>query len=295
MAFKDLKFNHLGDSPNVFMHELSPQQAQYILDNFNNDNRKVAPSQINNISSSVKKSGWLFDGQSISFNTNGDLTEGQHRLVYIAKCNEDEKFTISVATGVEPDSFSKCALAKSRRAHDEIYRKDNTALAEETAILGDLLKRRKGDNLTIYNAIDNWGFWKNDIKTSKTITSSFFSNCDSFSSQTKTFGAWATFCIRYGREELASIFLDLLENEYMGDSTTKLSKDFKDYWEQVSPYVGSQEGRLTVIFQMLCVITDRLDKKPDGRIDANFDPSKLNHSRMKKGGFYQEIFDLTTR
>jgi|AJXC01.1.fsa_nt_gi hypothetical protein len=51
MAFKDLKFNHLGDSPNVFMHELSPQQAQYILDNFNNDNRKVAPSQINNISS----------------------------------------------------------------------------------------------------------------------------------------------------------------------------------------------------------------------------------------------------
>jgi len=158
-----------------------------------------------------------------------------------------------------------------------------------------LLKRRKGDNLTIYNAIDNWGFWKMILKRVKRLHLLFSQIVIRFLSQTKTFGAWATFCIRYGREELASIFLDLLENEYMGDSTTKLSKDFKDYWEQVSPYVGSQEGRLTVIFQMLCVITDRLDKKPDGRIDANFDPSKLNHSRMKKGGFYQEIFDLTTR
>lgn len=282
-------FNHISMTPQVFLYELSPEQAEYILNNFNNDNRKIAPSQTNNISSSVENSGWLFDGQSIAFNTNGDLTEGQHRLTHIAKCPEDKKFTISVATGVEPDSFSKCALPKARRALDEIYRKDNTVVFEESAILGDLLKRRRGGALTIHNAIEQWGLWKNDIKMSREITSSCFSNCDSFSSQAKTFGAWATLCIRYGHGELASIFLDLLENEYMGDSSTKLSKDFKDYWEQVSPYIGSQEGRLTVIFQMLCVITDRLNKNSDGRVDANFDASKLNHSTMKKCGFYQEM------
>ena len=41
----------------------------------------------------------------------------------------------------QPDSFSNAAIAKPRRAHDEIYRKDNTALPSQTAILGDVLKR----------------------------------------------------------------------------------------------------------------------------------------------------------
>ena len=64
----------------------------------------------------------------------------------------------TVTLGAQPDSFSNAAIAKPRRAHDEIYRKDNTALPSQTAILGDVLKRRGNKPaLNINNAVKQLG------------------------------------------------------------------------------------------------------------------------------------------
>ena len=75
-----LGFNPVSDEISVFEIEVTPQIAQYILIHHNRDNRKVTNSQVNKIAKSVRSDGWLRDGQPLTFNVEGNITEGQHRL-----------------------------------------------------------------------------------------------------------------------------------------------------------------------------------------------------------------------
>lgn len=255
--------------------KLTPEMAKYILEHHNKDNRKICPSQVNKIAQSVATFGWLFTGDAVIFNTNGDINESQHRLTFIASQDTGE-YETSVTLGAQPDSFSNAAIAKPRRPHDEIYRKDNTAEASQTAILGDLLVRRGGKpKLTINNAVKQWFDWKDDIKKAEKICNSFFTDTKDFSTQTKTVGAWATLCVNVKLGDEAEAFLDLLKAELLGDSSCRLTADFVEYWKEHTCY-ESNEGKLKVLYMMLCVAMDRILKKPDGSIAFNITPSKLD-------------------
>ena len=255
--------------------KLTPEMAKYILEHHNKDNRKICPSQVNKIAQSVDTFGWLFTGDAVIFNTNGDINESQHRLTFIASQDTGE-YETSVTLGAQPDSFSNAAIAKPRRPHDEIYRKDNTAEASQTAILGDLLVRRGGKpKLTINNAVKQWFDWKDDIKKAEKICNSFFTDTKDFSTQTKTVGAWATLCVNAKLGDEAEAFLDLLKAELLGDSYCRLTADFVEYWKEHTCY-ESNEGKLKVLYMMLCVAMDRILKKPDGSIAFNITPSKLD-------------------
>ena len=50
-----LGFNPVSKSAKTFITELSPDQAQHILDFFNNDNRKLSKAQVNAIAKSINK------------------------------------------------------------------------------------------------------------------------------------------------------------------------------------------------------------------------------------------------
>ena len=256
---------------------ITPKMAQYILDHHNNDNRKLCPSQVVKIGQSVKTFGWLFDGNGIVFNTNGNINESQHRLTFIANDpNPESEYETVVTLGAQPDSFSNAAIAKPRRAHDEIYRKDNTALPSQTAILGDLLKRRGNKPaLNINNAVKQWFDWKDDIKKAENICNSFLSETEDFSTQKKTIGAWATLCVNAKLGDEAEAFLDLLKAELLGDSNCRLTADFVEYWKEHT-WNESNEGKLKVLYMMLCVAMDRILKKSDGSIAFNITPSKLD-------------------
>jgi len=249
--------------------------AKYILAHHNKDNRKICPSQVNKIAQSVATFGWLFTGDAVIFNTNGDINESQHRLTFIASQDAGE-YETSVTLGAQPDSFSNAAIAKPRRAHDEIYRKDNTAQASQTAILGDLLIRKGGKpKLTINNAVKQWFDWKDDIKKAEKICNSFLTDTEDFSTQKKTIGAFITLCVNAKLGDEAEAFLDLLKAELLGDSTCRLTSDFVDYWKEHT-WNESNEGKLKVLYMLLCISMDRLQKKSDGSIALNVTPSKLN-------------------
>ena len=119
---KVLGFNPYSKEADSFIIEITPEQAQYILDYHNEDNRKLVKSQVNNIVKSINNDGWLFDGQPLTFNIEGNITEFQHRLHAIVETGVTAK--ISVTLGVETGCFTKCAAAKPRKAEDEIQRKD---------------------------------------------------------------------------------------------------------------------------------------------------------------------------
>ena len=255
--------------------KLTPAMARYILEHHNKDNRKICPSQVNKIAQSVATFGWLFTGDAVIFNTNGDINESQHRLTFIASQDSGE-YETSITLGAQPDSFSNAAIAKPRRPHDEIYRKDNTSEASQTAILGDLLIRKGGKpKLSINNAVKQWFDWKDDIKKAEKICNSFLTDTEDFSTQKKTIGAFVTLCVNAKLGDEAEAFLDLLKAELLGESTCRLTSDFVEYWKEHT-WNESNEGKLKVLYMLLCVSMDRLQKRSDGSIALNVTPSKLN-------------------
>ncbi len=289
VPFDVLGFDPFSQEPSSFLMEITPDMAAYILEHHNNDNRKLIKSQVNKIVSSIIKDDWIFDGQPITFNVEGNLTEGQHRLHAIvitgvtAKCN--------IALGVVTGAFTKCTPAKPRKAEDEIQRKDKTATASETSTLRQVLIRRRGDKLTIQNAIEKWVFWKPFVRTGRKSIDTFFDEVEKFNAWERTFGAWATLMATLKKEEVVSNFLSLLESEIKDDtSPCCLTREFIQFFEKESVYM-SNAGRTELVYQLLCVASDRMMKEPSGNIQLNVSMDKMNHDMLSKRGTYRKFLD----
>ena len=272
-----LPFNPLSKTRDAKVTAMTPAMARIILTHHNGDNRQLFPSQVNKIAQSVKTHGWLFDGNPIAFNYQGNLTEGQHRLKFIAT-QDDGEYDVVVVVGVEPDTFSNAALGKARRPHDEIYRKDKTAKASQTAALGDIMKRRKGERFTINTAVRNWEDWKDDIIKGENICNTFLSETSDYSSQTKTIVGWASLCVnaKYGAE--AEDFLDILNDQVNERGDTRLTKDFYETFKDLSWKMGN-EPKLTLMYNMLCTAMDRFLERPDGAIALRFNINNPTNSK----------------
>ena len=283
-----LPFNPVTTEKKAFVIKMTPPMARYILKFHNGDNRQLKKSQVTKIDQSVEALDWLFDGQPCSFNIEGNITEKQHGLTHIANNPDDTaEYDVVIVLGVVLDAFSKAAGAKPRRAHDEIWRKDNSVLSSQTAILGDLCERMGNrPKLSINNAVEIWFKWKKYIQQSENICNEFLTQTQDFSGQTKTIGAWATLCIKAKCGEEVKIFLDLLKDEMLGKSSTRLTSDFIQYWEENTPYENN-EGKLKVMYRMLCVAMDRIIEKSSGEIGFNMTPSKLHSKNL--GGVYQKF------
>ena len=167
-----LGFDPKSTKEEIFEVEMTPDMAEYILRNHNGANRKFVKAQQNAIQKSVNKFGWLFDGGVCAFTTDGHLSEYQHRLQEIA--DRGETVTVWVGTGVKPDTFIQTAPPKNRTKWDAVYKTDNSATTDEVTTLEQLLKRRKGDTLSMTNAPDMFREWKNYIRLGMSITSKFF-------------------------------------------------------------------------------------------------------------------------
>ena len=272
-----LPFNPLSKTRDAKVTAMTPAMARIILTHHNGYNRQLFPSQVNKIAQSVKTHGWLFDGNPIAFNYQGNLTEGQHRLKFIAT-QDDGEYDVVVVVGVEPDTFSNAALGKARRPHDEIYRKDKTAKASQTAALGDIMKRRKGERFTINTAVRNWEDWKDDIIKGENICNTFLSETSDYSSQTKTIVGWASLCVnaKYGKE--AEDFLDILNDQVNERGDTRLTKDFYQTFKDLSWKMGN-EPKLTLMYNMLCTAMDRFLERPDGAIALRFNINNPTNSK----------------
>ena len=238
VPFDVLGFDPFSQEPTSFIMEITPDMAAYILKYHNNDNRKLIKSQVNKIVASIRKDGWIFDGQPITFNVEGNLTEGQHRLHAIVITGVTAKCSISC--GIVTGAFTKCTPSKPRKAEDEIQRKDKTATSSEASTLRQVLIRRKGEKLTIQNAIEKWVFWKQFVRTGTKSIDTFFDQIDKFNAWKRTFGAWATLMATLKKEKVATDFLSLLESEIKDDtSPCCLTREFVQFFEKESVYMLS--------------------------------------------------------
>ena len=286
---KVLGFNPYSKEADAFLIEITPEQAQYILDYHNGDNRKLVKSQVNNIVKSINKDGWLFDGQPLTFNIEGNITEFQHRLHAIVQTGVTAK--ISVTLGVETGCFTKCAPAKPRKAEDEIQRKDKTATQSEASTLRQVLIRRKGAKLTIQNAIDKWELWKTYVRDGRKLVDTFFAETDEYNPWERTFAAWGALMKSIGQEKIVTDFLDLLESEIKDDtSPCCLTREFDDFWCKHQVRM-SNTGRTELVWQLLCVASDRMIKDPTGNTQLNLKIDKCNHEYLSKKGVYRKFLE----
>ena len=148
--------------------------------------------------------------------------------------------------------------------------------------------KRRGNkpSLNINNAVKQWFDWKDDIKKAEKICNTFLTEPEDFSTQTKTIGAWASLCVNAKLGDEAFSLLDLLRAELLGESTCRLTSDFVLYWKEHT-WNESNEGKLKVLYMMLCVSMDRILKKPDGAVALNLTPSKLNPKTLT--GVYRKF------
>jgi hypothetical protein len=289
-----LGFNPKTNEPKIGWLTITPEVAKYILDNHNKDNRLITQAQTNCICKSIDSNGWQDNGEALPFNVEGNITEYQHRLEAIVI----KKITVKVSyrLGVSTDCFTKTARAKPRTPVDEVQRKDKTAEKSHVTILGQVLSRRKGEKLTMQNAISQWNNWKNTIKQGNKIVEDFFDTIDNakFTPYIRVFGAWSTLMIREGQKELAEKFLDLLSAEInQQDTSFTLTADFMEL--SVEAWDMSNVGRADYMYQLLCVASDKLakDKKKNkyykGEITIGYSPDKFTHDKLKRQGFYRKF------
>jgi hypothetical protein len=85
------------------LQELTPEMAAEFLKN-NTHNRPVRPSHVKFLSRQMKAGEWVFNGATIVFDKDGQVLDGQHRLLAIV----DSGVTCLtwVIKGVDPDAFA---------------------------------------------------------------------------------------------------------------------------------------------------------------------------------------------
>ena len=71
---------HVFSINDIEIVEVTPAMAKEWLDKCNNKNRKLTPRHVRRIVLQMQKGQWLFNGDTICFDWNGTLLDGQHRL-----------------------------------------------------------------------------------------------------------------------------------------------------------------------------------------------------------------------
>lgn len=280
-----LGFNPKQKEYEVKMIEITPTMASHILNNYNNDNRKLKKQQSNKIAQSILKDGWLQDGGALTFNVEGNITEFQHRLDSIVQTGVT--VTAPVVLGVATECFTKTAPPKARRPVDEIQRKDKNALDSDVAVLREILSRRGGETLNMQNAVASWNKWKKTVKAGQKIVDGFFDRVTEYSSYRRNFTAWASLLHHVGRQDVAETFLELLEAEVLDEgSSYTLTKDFINFFMKHS-WAMPNAGRSEFMYQLLCICADRTSKNPTGAIQLDKTIDKMNHTSLKQRGFYR--------
>ena len=90
----------------IKLAEISPAQAKVWLDECNTKNRRLNIGHVKRIVSQMERGQWLFSGDTICFDWDGNLIDGQHRLAAISASGITTKCI--VVRNLDP----KCIMVK---------------------------------------------------------------------------------------------------------------------------------------------------------------------------------------
>lgn len=102
----------------VEVEAITPDQAQDWLDKNNTHNRRVRKSHVAQIVRDLEADHFLFTGDSIKFDWNGTLLDGQHRLAAIAQSGKT--VNLIVVRGLDPRSQTAMDINSRRLAYDAL-------------------------------------------------------------------------------------------------------------------------------------------------------------------------------
>jgi len=159
--------------------------CEYILENHNTKNRPTTSSNVLTLSGEMVSGMWRFDGQPIRFDNEGNLIDGQHRLLAIIRANKTHEgfyLHLLVLTGLSNESFLVMDTGRKRTSSDtlatigvEYYKTAATA----TKFIDAFKKGKYGVNKTTLNgALSNFELPKYYDKLNKTEVK--ISNCLKF-------------------------------------------------------------------------------------------------------------------
>ncbi len=116
---------------------ITPQMASnYLLSN--KSNRNINKGRVSLYAKIISDGDWLLNGESIKFDTNGNLIDGQHRLAAIIQSKK--QIESIVITGAPVESFKTIDTGRSRSAGD-VMKIDN--IINSTSIAAGVIRYLK--------------------------------------------------------------------------------------------------------------------------------------------------------
>lgn len=88
------------DTPNIAFEEITPERALAWLEHNNLENRPVRAANVRKLVADMSAGNYIVTGDSIKFDWNGRLIDGQHRLRAIVE--HGKPVLIAVALGLDP-------------------------------------------------------------------------------------------------------------------------------------------------------------------------------------------------
>ena len=111
--------NYETFQPSFNVEEITPEYAQEILDQKNNNNRTIKQTNLNRLVKAIDNDEWQVTNQGIAFDSEGNLLDGQHRLLAIVKTGQALK--IMVARNMNPKIFHCVDKGVARTAADSLF------------------------------------------------------------------------------------------------------------------------------------------------------------------------------
>jgi hypothetical protein len=128
---------------------VTPETAAKFLQK-NNGNRNYRKHWVNQLASIIKKGEWQVTHQGIAFDKEGNLLDGQHRL--LAVISAGMPIMINVTKGADPEIF-KCIDVGVKRSIADATRL-HVRTAEVCSFLGRVIGTRTGSGITPQEAIE---------------------------------------------------------------------------------------------------------------------------------------------
>lgn len=111
--------NYETFQPSFNVEAISPEYAQQILNSKNNNNRPIKRTNLNRLVKAIDNDEWQVTNQGIAFDPEGNLLDGQHRLLAIVKTGQTLK--IMVARNMNPEIFNVVDTGTARMASDILH------------------------------------------------------------------------------------------------------------------------------------------------------------------------------
>jgi len=144
---------------------LTPMDAKHML-RCNTSNRPLRAKAVADYRRDMEAGNWAENGDSIRFDWNGVLLNGQHTLTALSQCPADTRITMMVVTGLAPEAQNTMDSG-AKRTHADMFQLNGVANSKHVSSILRLVSiwetgsRRlsgvnptKSEALELYNTMD---------------------------------------------------------------------------------------------------------------------------------------------